>query len=935
MNKNFIIFFLFISFYSFSQTGTLRGIIKDKISQEGLPFATVQVKETTIGTTTDFEGSYSFDLEAGEYIIIFSYVGYENLEITNVLISEGEVTNLTASLGYETELLDAVVVTAQEITDTEAALLNVQRKSPNLIDGISSENFKKIGDSDIAGAIKRVPGVSIQEGKYVFVRGLGDRYTKTILNGMDIPGLDPDRNTLQMDIFPTNLIKNVIVLKSSSADMSADFTGGIINIETKDFPEEREFSISVSGKLKPSHHFNKNFLTYNGGKTDWLGYDDGSRSLPIDKKLELPLTVDSDPKLTEYTRSFNPELAARKDQNFMDYSLGITYGNQFKLKNNFLGLISSISYKSSSTFYGNYENYWHRKDNSDNTINKLVIDRYQRGSLGKKESFASGLLGVAFKSKKSKIKLNIMRLQNGESKAGNFFQEYLWENSVEVYKDALEYGERSISNLLLEGKHTTNDASFELNWKFSPTLSKTNDLDLRLTPFRFDENKYTIEPSESGDPTRLWRYLSEYNIGGKIDLSKKYNLFSRKSKFKLGGYYTQKERDFEILNYRIYIRREYDYKWTGDANEVLKEENLWTIDSNQGSYVNGNYEISNTYSAKQTNLAFYILNEFFVGENLRSIVGLRAENYNLWYTGQTQQGDVVYDQHNLIDDLDFFPSINLIYSIAEKSNLRFSGSKTIARPSFKEKSIAQIFDPVSSTTFIGNIDLFSTLTINYDLRWELFQENAQMFAFSAFYKDFKNPIELVAYSGANPNDFTPKNVKDASVYGGEFEMRKNLNFISESLKNLRIVLNLSLIKSVLKMDSAEFKSRETSLRVGEIVDKERVLQGQSPYLINAGLNFTKYDGSIDAGLYFNVQGKTLQIVGQGYVPDVYTYPFNSLNFNSTYKLGSFDQFSLSISVENLLGDKLESFYNSYGDNSSIYSRISPGTAIKFSFGVKF
>ena len=137
------------------------------------------------------------------------------------------------------------------------------------------------------------------------------------------------------------------------------------------------------------------------------------------------------------------------------------------------------------------------------------------------------------------------------------------------------------------------------------------------------------------------------------------------------------------------------------------------------------------------------------------------------------------------------------------------------------------------------------------------------------------------------------------------------------------------------MDSAEFKSRETSLRVGEIVDKERVLQGQSPYLINAGLNFTKYDGSIDAGLYFNVQGKTLQIVGQGYVPDVYTYPFNSLNFNSTYKLGSFDQFSLSISVENLLGDKLESFYNSYGDNSSIYSRISPGTAIKFSFGVKF
>ena len=207
-----------------------------------------------------------------------------------------------------------------------------------------------------------------------------------------------------------------------------------------------------------------------------------------------------------------------------------------------------------------------------------------------------------------------MHLQNGESRAGSFFQEYLWENSVELFKDNLEYTQRQISNVLLEGKHSNSSGDFIVDWKISPTLSKVTDPDLRLTPFRWDEQKYTIEPSESGDPTRIWRYLDEYNLTGKIDITKTYSLFSRESK--------------------------------------------------------------------------------------------------------------------------------------EMSNLRFSLSRTIARPSFKEKSIAQIFDPVTSTTFIGNIDILPTKILNYDLRWELFQENAQMYAISLFYKDFKNPIELAILKNA-------------------------------------------------------------------------------------------------------------------------------------------------------------------------------------------
>ena len=208
--------------------------------------------------------------------------------------------------------------------------------------------------------------------------------------------------------------------------------------------------------------------------------------------------------------------------------------------------------------------YVTRSGNVDDAVGEYVggsvlDDRYQIGSLGKREAFISGLVGVAYKTNQSKFKINLMHLQNGESRAGSFFQEYLWENSVELYKDNLEYTQRQISNVLLEGKHSNSSGNFIVDWKISPTLSKVTDPDLRLTPFRWDEQKYTIEPSESGDPTRIWRYLDEYILTGKVDLTKNYSIFNRESKFKIGSTYTFKERDFEILNYRVYIRKEYLY----------------------------------------------------------------------------------------------------------------------------------------------------------------------------------------------------------------------------------------------------------------------------------------------------------------------------------------------------------------------------------------
>jgi len=277
MNKFYLfITLLLISFASVAQTGKIRGTVYEASSGEPLIGVTVVIKGTSKGAVTDFDGKFTISAEPGNYDIQVSFISFETVTISGVAVKEGEVTVLdNISLKESVQELQEVVVTAELIKDSESALLTLKKKSANLMDGISAAKFRKIGDSDAAGAVKRVTGVSVEGGKYVYIRGLGDRYTKTTLNNIDIPGLDPDRNSLQIDIFPTNLIDNMTVLKSSLAEMPADFTGGVVNIETKDFPEEKIFDVSASIGYNPSMHFNNEYITYEGSDTDFLGFDNG------------------------------------------------------------------------------------------------------------------------------------------------------------------------------------------------------------------------------------------------------------------------------------------------------------------------------------------------------------------------------------------------------------------------------------------------------------------------------------------------------------------------------------------------------------------------------------------------------------------------------------------------------------------------------------
>lgn len=936
----FIVFSHTLGFFGMAQV-TITGTVFDGEFNEPLPFANVLISEKGSGTTTDFDGKFLLEVAPGNYTLVFSFVGYQTQQITNVDCTTNNMVELEVTLQAAAQGLEEVVVSVSASRNTEQSVLTFQKKAASLLDGMSAQAFKKAGASDIAAAIKRVPGVSVQGGKYVYVRGLGDRYTKSTLNGVDIPGLDPDRNTVQMDLFPTNILSNVIVIKSATAELPADFTGAIVDIETKDIPNSKQQSISISGEYNPDMHFNPNYLAYVGGNTDFLGFDDGTRDLPTNASIlgqgfdpRFGLTPQNAANISSLTKSFDPTMSATNQTSGMDFSFGYTAANAYDVGNsgNRLGLLAAFSYKNSTDFYEGAQNNIFNKNENEEVLD-LESNRTQVGNIGSNNVIVSGLLGISYKTEYSKYKFNLLHVQNGESRSGNFRQETRFSDFIDFNKDNLEYTERSITNLLLSGVHGGEDGTWKTIWKISPSISKSHDKDVRVTAFQDEEGVFSFK--ENTEPKRIWRLLDEVALVGKIDVSKKYNLFDNNALLKFGGYASYKQRDFSIAQISVSTLFSSPADWlryNGDPNQLFADNNVWTLENQNGTYINAQTTIlqeANKFDAYQLNAAAYISNEFRISPKLRSILGLRLEKFNLYYTGSNSQQGVFFDKELIIDKLNLFPTANLIYELNDNTNLRLAYYKTTARPSFKEASIAEIFDPLSNLVFIGNVDIKPTYIDNVDVRYETYGENAQMFAVSAFYKKFKDPIEL-SFVAASTSNFTPLNLGDANVYGVEFELRKNLGFIN-GLDIFDVNINASLIEAFQKYSDDERRLRTNGLRTGETLGNGRALQGQSPYLINAALNLTLSEVNLQGSLGYNVQGKTLEVVGDGFYPDVYTLPFHSLNFNLIKGIG--ENQTITLKLKNILDQKRESVFESFGAPEEVFSFRNPGRSISLGYSI--
>ena len=960
MKKLYFITLLLTSSLVYSQ-GTISGTVFDGETGETIINATVQVLGTSKGAVTDFDGNFSFKLKSDTYDLKISFISYETILVKKVFVANNETTILEEiKIDQKSEEMAVFTVVGEQVRNTEGALDIIKMNDVKMLDGITSDKIKLTGDGTAGEAAKRITGVSVDGGKYIYVRGLGDRYTKTTLNGVSIPGLDPDRNSLQMDIFPSNLISNIIVSKNFTADLSPDFAGGAINIETTAFPDKKVFDVSFGMSYNPQMHFNNEFLSYEGGNTDFLGFDNGTRSLPTNansNNIPTPISGASKEEVYDFVTSFDKELGAKQQTSLTDYSLALTFGNQFDLKNQKskrISYIMSASYKSEYKFYDNvtYGEYQKSLESSDTELKYATV---QNGQIGERQ-FLIGLLGgIAYKTNEDQLKFTAMHLQNAEKRAAQFNidnnGEAVGQSGYIASSDNLEFNQRGLTNFLLEGEHIREKSNWEINWKLSPTFSSSEDPDIRKTAFTNAPLDTFFSAGAGGNPTRIWRNLNEMNLAAKVDLTKKYSFREKEGKLKFGFSEIYKSRDYEILFFDVQFFG--GQNWTNsDPNKVLDQENLYTQGGNNIYFQSGNKNPNpNSYESSVNNIGLYVSNEYMLSKKLNTIVGLRAENYVQRHTGRDQlyaSGDEFngtnLEDEKVLESFDLFPSVNLIYKVKEKQNLRFSYGRTIARPSFKELSFAQILDPISNRIFNGSLfkyadwdgNLQETRIDNLDVRWELYKKVGQMISVSGFYKFFDKPIELVRIPEQQTStEYQPRNVGDGMVLGLEFEFKTNIEMISSEKNIFSLSGNLILVNSQITMTDAEYNSRNGYIKKGESITNKRQMAGQSPFVVNCGIMFTNKESEIQSGLFYNVKGPTLYIVGAGLFPDIYTDPFHSLNFSINKKIGKDKRTKIDFKVSNLLGDNNYNYYSSFEAENQPYSEFNIGRTVSVGVSHKF
>ncbi|NRA13354.1 MAG: carboxypeptidase-like regulatory domain-containing protein [Crocinitomicaceae bacterium] len=961
-----LILTVLLNCYLLAQNSAIHGTVKDSSTGEPIPMATVKVEGLNKGSRTDFDGNYELNLPEGTFVLIYSMNidGYISIK-REVKVIKGKEIVLNINLRKDSSVLHVqeMKVVAQKISGAKTVAADDARRraESGATDGVTNEQMKTNGVSNAAEAVQMAPGLSVEDGKNVYVRGLGDRYTKTVLNGMEIPGLDPDRNSVQMDIFPVTVIDNITVYKTFTPNLAGDFTGGLVDITTKDFPSKKTFYINLGLGYNSEATFNKDYISYKGGKLDFLGFDDGTRALPIRTTDKFTDPVLGDPSLTALTSSFSKTMAAEKSSNFLDQNYAISLGDRIskrtkKEKKIDYGYNAVLNYRNTHTYYDSVQFNEYRKESSP-TEYELYKDRSSKGALAQNDVMWSALFGQSLRiNNNNKLSLTVFHTQNGVSSTSAIRQENNESNPAILAKQSLQFTQRSITNANINGRHYIDKAKkWKLDWKLSPTYSKIDDPDMRSTvleeletPGLDGEIRYELNPSVGSEIRRMFRYMNEYNVSGRFDLTYSFNQWdSIKSELSFGALNTYKHRNFEVYDYIFNIENSTGY--SGDPDMYFQEENIWTPETDTGTYGMGEHQLANSYVATQNVTGAYIMNKLPFSSKFKATYGVRVEKVINKYTGENNLGNIKYDNEIVLDELNLLPSVNLVYKIEKKkgesrkysrfTNFRGAYAMTVARPSFKEKSIAQVYDPIQERRFNGNIDLKQTTIHNADFRWEHFYGRTELISASVFYKRFIDPIEVVANVAA-PNEVQPVNAGVADVYGIELEARKAIGFKRKSFIHFVVGANFTYVLSRIDMNQVktvvggveytEKEVRQSNARDGEVISDYRQMYGQSPYIVNGFITFKNDSLGLTFNLSYNVQGKKLAVIGVGSLPDVYEQPFHSLNLKVSKAFGSEGKWTASLSAKNLLLSSKQRLYESFKAKSRIYDSYYRGMNISAS-----
>lgn len=919
----FVVLLLFCGLYApvRAQQGSIAGVVVDAQTGETLIGANVVIEGTLTGATTDLDGLYQIrNLTPGSYTLVFSYIGYSPAKVQAVLVVSGQVARVDMKMVPAAIGLDEVVVEARAVRDAEAALLRDRQKAIAVSDAISAETISRSASSTASDAMQKVTGASVVGGRYVFVRGLGDRYMNTQLNGSTLPSADPDRNSVAFDLFPSGLLDNIITVKTFTPDQPGNFTGGSVNIATKDYPDDLNFSLSTSLSYNSATGLGDDYLTFGGG----VGrFADQAPRLPESLITNtIPTIGSSDQKskpeevanaalLDQLSRSFSPVMEASTTSAPINQSYSLSLGNQMRLAGRPLGFIGSFSYSSSVASYTDGISARYKGGRDVTTGSELTPNFELNDTRGSEEVLWGGMAKLAYKVH-PRHELSFNYIQNHSAEATARYQLGTISDFTGGFFEtrSLQYIDRRLSTYQAKGQHAVTGQNVKVDWTVTYAQTMQEEPDLRFFANNFSQNEeetadliYEIRLSNYPAPTRYFRDLEEDAWSGNLSLILPFKQWGGiGSQFKIGGAYEMKERSFRErwFEFRQDVSASLFDQVEGDPNAYFTQfagllpAPFSTQNFNRfGLYIVDQTRPANSYDGSQDVAAAFAQLEIPLSQRLRFIGGARFETTQLDVASLDSLLNASGRGKGQLDNKDLLPSANLIYQVSDQMNVRLAYGRTLARPNFREMAPYSTFNFIGDYIFTGNPGLRRTLTNNFDLRWEWFMRPGDIVAASAFYKGFMNPIERVLLS--DNGELQPRNVADATVYGAEFEFRKRLDGVAPMLSNFQLGANLTLAQSEVKIAEEELLFRRA---VDPDAPSSRQLQGQSPFVFNIDLAYDNQQTGTSANLFYNLFGKRLSEVSIGGTPDVFEKTEGDLDFTLTQRLVG--GFRAKLSAKNLL-----------------------------------
>jgi len=926
--------------YSQSNSGSVTGIVRDKATGETMPGVNVVIEGTLRGASTDAEGRFTISaILPGTWNLVFSFISYKPLRMEGVIVRSGSVTSIDAIMEDQSVELDDIVVVATKRTDSEVSVMNSIKNSPVVVSGISAQLISRTQDKDASEVVRRLPGVSIVDDRFIVVRGLSSRYNNVWLNNSTAPSLEADVRSFSFDLIPSSMIVNIFILKSPTADLPADYSGGFIKISTTGIPSGNSFSVSYGNALRQYATFG-NFLKEEGGNTDWLTAGVKYRELPDAMPAHLdtyesatnPAVRD---RVTELGRALNNSWDAVSSTALPDQKFSLRMTRRYEKGNFIAGNVTSFTYSYSNTFRkvmnNNYSIYNYAFDTPG------ILDEFT--DLQYKASARVGLMH----------NWTIYPLQGMKAEFRNFFTSTSgsgvtmregrdwYNNGRSVRSGEIRYTNRLIYSGQLGLEQMFNEGKTVIDFTAGYALSSRNEPDIRR--YRYISNDGETSPyillfgnnPDLSSVSRMWLGLDETNYSGMLNILHKFSVGNSVSaEIKTGFLAETRVRSFNARNFGYAISEDTSpFSATSlPVQEIFAPENINLTDGLRLKEITA---LSDSYEASSGLLAGYASLRLRFSQRADLSVGLRIEK-DRQELDSYRQGTTI-PVHVVRDTINLFPSANFAWNLSAANLLRLTYGMSVNRPEFREMAPFYFVDFDQNAGIYGNEEIKQAYIHNFDFRYELYPGNNETFNAGIFFKHFTNPIE-VAIRGNNPTQFSFNNISSAYSFGLETEARKNLGFITDRLEKLTAVVNISLIKSSVAFD--------------------RPLQGQSPYIVNMGLFWQDIDRGFIASLVYNRIGKRIIAVGRPSpnewesIPDIYEMPRNEADLAVSKKIGG--RIEVKAGIKDLFAEKVifqqrvnsivdMSYYG--GDGTKVFDRTQntrsyyPGRQFSLGISMKF